>query len=49
MEPSERNFLEAAKNGDAAEVKELIKRGVRKDILDPVRFYLCLLWWDNIL
>ena len=42
MKPSERNFLEAAENGDTAEVKELMKRGVRKDIL-RVRFHLCSL------
>ena len=43
MELGECTLLEAAKIGDTAEVKELIKRGVRKDILDQVRFHLCSL------
>ena len=49
MEQSERKLLKAAENGDTAEVRELIRRGVKKDVQDWVRFYSCFLKLDNSL
>ena len=41
MEPNERKLLKAATNGDITEVKDLIRRGVKKDFQNEVRFNLC--------
>ena len=39
MEPSGDKLLDAACNGDTAKVKELIRKGVTKDVKDRVRFF----------